>query len=511
MSSNHPHGFVLNTKKGYFQHFGVDVMAFDDIYPEGHQSGVSILMHGSRVATNGDIRFEPTPGQWQPVPKQESRTLDGDANTITTRLGYPDMNRHLRGFNPMIYPDFEFGYTVTVKGEGASVRVTVDLDRPVPAEYEGKLGFNLELFPADLFGQLWMMDGKQGLFPRQPNGPVMEQASNYEKTASLKPLDGSHTSRERLSGDHTSYNPIIADDLIAAPYAVGRRFTVRPDDPLHRFTIETATADLELYDGRIHREMAMLTEDIIEAGGGSMGISHHQSQLVHFMKKLNNAERAEKVASDSVKMEACREMLLPSSLTGREQIDARRDLIFKCTDAIINTVYDLYAENAADLTEEEWNSLTSVENVVATVYGQNFNDHFVLVRGLYKGVQGALKRGKIEEAVQRLQVIVERLKLQETESAHINPLILEEQVDRLYLSHLTIFSISMEAMWLVENITKDFSYEGAPAFKKEYPQFDEVCKELSRMMDSDGGQTEKDANNILIRMWRKAHPDADQE
>lgn len=252
MSSNHPHGFVLNTKKGYFQHFGVDVMAFDDIYPEGHQSGVSILMHGSRVATNGDIRFEPTPGQWQPVPKQESRTLDGDANTITTRLGYPDMNRHLRGFNPMIYPDFEFGYTVTVKGEGASVRVTVDLDRPVPAEYEGKLGFNLELFPADLFGQLWMMDGKQGLFPRQPNGPVMEQASNYEKTASLKPLDGSHTSRERLSGDHTSYNPIIADDLIATPYAVGRRFTVRPDDPLHRFTIETATADLKLYDGRMN-------------------------------------------------------------------------------------------------------------------------------------------------------------------------------------------------------------------------------------------------------------------
>ena len=40
---------------------GVNVMAFDDIYPEGHQSGVSIIMYGNRVATNGDIRFEPTP------------------------------------------------------------------------------------------------------------------------------------------------------------------------------------------------------------------------------------------------------------------------------------------------------------------------------------------------------------------------------------------------------------------------------------------------------------------
>lgn len=264
-------------------------------------------------------------------------------------------------------------------------------------------------------------------------------------------------------------------------------------------------------DPAIHREMAALTEDIIEAGGGSMGISHHQSQLVHFMKKLNNAERAEKVAADSVKMEACREMLLPSSLTGREQIDARKDLIFKCTDAIINTVYDLYAENTEDLTDEEWNSLAAVEKVVATVYGQNFNDHFVLVRGLYKGVQGALKRGKLEEAVQRLQTIVARLKLQEVESAVINPLVLEDQVDRLYLSHLTLFSISMEAMWLVENIVKDFNYDGAPAFKKEYPKFAEACNELDRMMDSDGGQMEKDAHAALERMWHKAHPAADKK
>ncbi|MBQ7865578.1 MAG: hypothetical protein IJ350_04335, partial [Clostridia bacterium] len=28
-------GFVLNEKTGYFQHHGVDVMAFDDIYPAG--------------------------------------------------------------------------------------------------------------------------------------------------------------------------------------------------------------------------------------------------------------------------------------------------------------------------------------------------------------------------------------------------------------------------------------------------------------------------------------------
>ena len=35
--------FILNPSLGYFRDFGVDVMAFDDIYPAGHQSGVSML------------------------------------------------------------------------------------------------------------------------------------------------------------------------------------------------------------------------------------------------------------------------------------------------------------------------------------------------------------------------------------------------------------------------------------------------------------------------------------
>ena len=116
-SDKHYHGFVLDSDTGYFRNDGVDVMAFDDIYPVGHQSGVSIIMHGTRIATNGDIRFEQTPGQWQPVPKQKERTLNKEQNTITTKLGYPDYDAHLKGFNPMIYPDFEFDYEVSVKGK----------------------------------------------------------------------------------------------------------------------------------------------------------------------------------------------------------------------------------------------------------------------------------------------------------------------------------------------------------------------------------------------------------
>lgn len=244
-------GFMLSDTLGYFQKLGVDVMAFDDIYPEGHQSGVSIIMHGNRVATNGDIRFEQTPGQWQPVPKQGKRELDTVSNTITTTLGFPDKAKHLKGFNPKIYPDFQFEYKVIVKGEGNLIKVNVDFDRPIPDRFVGKICFNLELFPGALFGKPWIMDNNHGLFPEQPNGPVISQPSNY-----LHPGDFStsemNVDMKDLFGDNKEYNPMIADDIITEPYAVGKRFTVRPDDPYNRFTIESLGTELKLYDGRIN-------------------------------------------------------------------------------------------------------------------------------------------------------------------------------------------------------------------------------------------------------------------
>ncbi len=57
--------FKLNNKE-YYQAGGTDVMVFSDFYPEGHQGGVCVIMNGQRIATNGDIRLEATPGQWQP-------------------------------------------------------------------------------------------------------------------------------------------------------------------------------------------------------------------------------------------------------------------------------------------------------------------------------------------------------------------------------------------------------------------------------------------------------------
>ena len=235
---------------GYFNKDGVDVMAFDDFYPEGHQGGVSILMHGHRVASNGDIRFDATPGQWQPVPKKLGREVEG--NRIITTLCFPDSSRHFTSKNPMIYPDYQVTYTVTLEPQGKGFLVTVDLDTPVPEELVGRAGFNLELFPGSLFGKPWIMDNKQGIYPQQPNAPVISQESYvYRTVGDYHPKNAPEANIKHLIGE--GYSPYTADAVIAEPYAIGKVFTSRPDDPLSRLTVKSLTeADLKLYDGRMN-------------------------------------------------------------------------------------------------------------------------------------------------------------------------------------------------------------------------------------------------------------------
>ncbi len=239
--------FKINAD-GYYNAAGIDVMAFNDFYPEGHQGGVCVIMNGRRVATNGDIRMEPTPGQWQPVPKQLSRKVDG--NRIVTTLCYPDSSRHMTGFNPMVYPQYEVIYTVTVEPQDKGVLVTVDLDKPVPDYLLGKVGFNFEFFPGDLFGKPWVMDDQTGIYPQQPNAPLEFSVPNLNHTGDYFLGKGQNSNLDQLLAK--GYSPMRADDIVAAPYAVGRKFTSRPDDPYSKLTVESFTGDLKLYDGRMN-------------------------------------------------------------------------------------------------------------------------------------------------------------------------------------------------------------------------------------------------------------------
>ncbi|MEJ2504156.1 MAG: cellulase N-terminal Ig-like domain-containing protein, partial [Gemmatimonadota bacterium] len=228
-----PDGFRLGPGE-YFVRGGVNVMAFQDIYPEGHQGGVSVVLHDVRVASNGDLRLEPTPGQWSPVPRQLERVVDRAGGAIVTRLVYPDTSKHLHGFNPIVYPDLALAYTVTVRAAGEAVRVTVDLDEPLPPEWAGRVGFNLELFPTELFGRSWHLGERSGIFPRQPNGPVRRDARGAPQ---------------------------------AVPMARGPRLTVAGEAPERRLVIESAGDDLQLLDGRnLHNNGWFVVRTEVPAG-----------------------------------------------------------------------------------------------------------------------------------------------------------------------------------------------------------------------------------------------------
>ncbi len=130
----------------YLEYEGVNVMLAHDFYPESHQGGVGIIQNGLRVATNGDLRLEPTPGQWQPTPKVGKRVIDRGKQEISVRMEYPNEDINRKGFNPIIYPDLKFSYAIRVQPAGKGFKIIVDLDKPLPHEWIGKVGFNFELF-----------------------------------------------------------------------------------------------------------------------------------------------------------------------------------------------------------------------------------------------------------------------------------------------------------------------------------------------------------------------------
>jgi hypothetical protein len=201
--------FKLNAQE-YFERPGINVMYGQDYYPEGHQGGLSIIMHDERIASNGDVRLEPSPGQWSPIPKPGKREVNAATREIRVSLSYPDPERDRKGFNPIEYPDLKLNYTVRARPEGESIRVSVDFDAPIPKDWVGKVGFNLELFPGLLFGKSWQLGKTDGVFQRQPSGP--------------------------------GELPILAR---------GTRLDVAPETELYRLTIETLKGgELQLLDGR---------------------------------------------------------------------------------------------------------------------------------------------------------------------------------------------------------------------------------------------------------------------
>ena len=209
-------GLSINDRR-YLEMPGLNVMLALDYYPESHQGGVGVIQNGQRIATNGDLRLNPTPGQWQPMPAAGKLQVDPAAQELSVHMAYPDEDRIGKGINPITYPDLKMSYVVKVRPEGKAFRIIVDLDEPLPAAWVGKVGFNLELYPGILFGKSYEIGGQFGIFPRQANGPGSETNGDYE-------LD---------------------------PLGRGPKLTVAPESDRQRMTIESVHGgEIVLLDGR---------------------------------------------------------------------------------------------------------------------------------------------------------------------------------------------------------------------------------------------------------------------
>ena len=234
-------GMHLN-KDEYLENQGVNVMLAHDFYPEGHQGGVGVIQNGIRVATNGDLRLEPTPGQWAAIPKVGKRVVDIKSQEISVLMEYPDSAINRKGFNPIIYPDLHFKYKIRVLPEGESFRIIIDLDNPLPDEWIGKVGFNMELYPGILFGKSWYMDQQSGIFLRQANDQI------------------------RKDGD---------GNFQTEPMAHGHELTIAPESDKQRMSIVNENKDeLQLLDGRgRHNNGWFVVRSLVTKGASQNAIS----------------------------------------------------------------------------------------------------------------------------------------------------------------------------------------------------------------------------------------------
>ena len=132
-------GTIHINDEGYYEAPGINFMMFDDFYPEGHQGGLTVIQRGTRIAANGDIRLEPSPGQWAPVPKMGGKQVDKEEGIISIDLWYPDPDKNQKGFNPIQYPDLKLKYTIRTESMGKSIKLIVDLEKPLPKKYENKI------------------------------------------------------------------------------------------------------------------------------------------------------------------------------------------------------------------------------------------------------------------------------------------------------------------------------------------------------------------------------------
>jgi endoglucanase len=181
---------------------------------------MEMILHGQRIATNGDVRLMPTPEQWDLVAQLKGRR--------PTRKQPPHRQPVLSHL-----PD---GLPLEVAAEPGGVRVSVNLDKPLPEKLAGRAGFNLEFLPSIYVGKSYAMDGSVVRDDAaQPAGPDAEGAPAPDDPKKLP-------YQEEWDKDKGYTQPL--------PFASGKSVTLAADDPQYRIKITSENGPVSMYDGR---------------------------------------------------------------------------------------------------------------------------------------------------------------------------------------------------------------------------------------------------------------------
>src|SRR6516164_3025052 len=74
------------TDKGYLDTQGFSVFLYDSTYHpvfvDQKNTAMELILHGQRIATNGDVRLMPTPEQWDLVATLKGRHADKNSNRL---------------------------------------------------------------------------------------------------------------------------------------------------------------------------------------------------------------------------------------------------------------------------------------------------------------------------------------------------------------------------------------------------------------------------------------------
>jgi len=213
------------TDSGYLDAPGVSVMLYDDNYSpiffDQKDAAMQIILHGHRIATNGSVRLVPTPEQWDLIPHLIRHQADKAHDRLTAFVSYPQYHLY---------------YHVVVAAEPGGVRVSVNLNKPLPPTLVGRAGFNLELLPSIYMDKAYAVDDKVfGIFPRSPEARMTVAPPRAGDPKALWYVEQWHQAK--------GYTQPL-------PFATGKSITMAVNDPLNRISVSSETGPLLLFDGR---------------------------------------------------------------------------------------------------------------------------------------------------------------------------------------------------------------------------------------------------------------------